>query len=470
MGALQARVTSFRSARSFPGTLGLVACLALFASACGDGGTASTSPTELAATSSATAAKDVALLSEHSLIVRVKNPAPVVGILVTATDAETGNVFYDLTDDAGLAHLSLATGRYIVTTRRVASSNPRQLQVWPYTGGEVPAVGAELGSFSGAVYVGGRSVTLTPTNFNSAFRSPLVLNAKNLGLLQGEIQLNLTPAATIQCRLLDVSGDPFRGSDTQLFASLPHFDTIHLPPVPASYTGNRALPRGLGYGVAEVESGGPCLLPGAPPGVTVIETPPVATEHGPVIFRTAVDVSQAEAASGATVDAILTPQPALAFTNYFTGEPWGDSRGAADIGGLITFGWMGRTGNSFGVTSEFRGSGIYVLELFTSNPGTNPSSSRAAVRVAILCSPSGCVLLRSRPVPPAGATGTGVRVVVNRVTQGALIWQVPIPGNQSSVWLRVVSPSGSSIKDQTVVLKAVRTPGSGNSYLIMAGS
>jgi hypothetical protein len=203
----------------------------------------------------------------------------------------------------------------------------------------------------------------------------------------------------------------------------------------------------------------------------VIETAPILMPDGPMVFRTAVTVTASEAEDGDAVETVMGPQPMLAFTNYFTGEPWDDVTGGSDIGGLISYGWKGATGNAFVVATGFRGPGTYTLDLFLSDPATSDPRQRDPVaQVAAVCSVKRCRIVPRSPTPPAGSSVTGAAMILDGEPQGTLVWQVPLPHDPSTVWLRITTPGKAGQGDRTEVLKAVRRAGSGNSYLILAGS
>jgi hypothetical protein len=79
-------------------------------------------------------------------------------------------------------------------------------------------------------------------------------------------------------------------------------------------------------------------------------------------------------------------------------------------------------------------------------------------------------MLPSAPKPPRGTTARGVIRFSQGDSEGSLVWQVPLPGNPGTVWLRITTSGQSGQGDKTVVLKAVRQAGTGNSYVIMASS
>ncbi len=161
----------------------------------------------------------------------------------------------------------------------------------------------------------------------------------------------------------------------------------------------------------------------------------------------------------------------LAFTNYFAGEPWGDVSGGNDIGGRISYGWKSATGSTFVVATGFRGLGTYSLELLSSDPAASyPNPANPLVRVSAVCSAKRCRLLPGAPKPPAGTTVMGVSMFRGGEREGTLAWQVPLPGNPGTVWLRITTSGSSAQGDRTAVLKAVRHAGTGNSYLVLAGS
>jgi hypothetical protein len=55
-------------------------------------------------------------------------------------------------------------------------------------------------------------------------------------------------------------------------------------------------------------------------------------------------------------------------------------------------------------------------------------------------------------------------------SEGTLVWRVPLPRDPSTVWLRITTPGRPGQGDRTAVLKAVRQAGTGNSFLVLAGS
>jgi hypothetical protein len=385
------------------------------------------------------------------------NPPVLPGILVTVTNIQTGEPHYGRTGTNGQAAFPLRRGEYIFTARPVATSLDSDLQIWPV--GNKLSVPADPRPFVGGVFDprNRSSLDLTAENFNVAYREPYEIRAgANL-----EITIALRLGATIACTLLDANGDPIQGSD-QVFGILPHINTRDLPPVSAEFRGNRALQRGVGYRVGN-SIDGRCSLPGAPMGNTVLETPPIQTLDGPVVYVMGLNIGENDQTSGNTVRTVGAPLPILKFRSYYVDEVFGDARGNNEIGGVITHGW--RESGEFVVSSGFQGWGNYTLQLFTSNPGSNPSSPTYSITA--VCAKTCSVQSRSSNLP-TGSTAWGVSA--GNDDDGTVVWQVPIPNNPPRIWFRIIGSGGSGVGDSTEVIEALQMEGTGNTFLIMSGS
>ena len=407
----------------------------------------------------------------HRVAVNVTDATavPVPGIVVTATDVNTGEYFLALTSAAGQAILELPDGSYVVHARNLQSAGPavpRPLSIAPFpdNAGLLPTSATQNANRLAVLWdpnAPGGSVPLDPANYSRLTLSPpLILSGPPSN---PTINLQFLAGATLNCSFYQSNGEPLRLPSTEnVFVVLPH-GSGPLPPVPADLSGFN-FPRAILLGVTTVPSGqSACALAGFSQGGigAVIETNAVMIGSAANVF-----VGLVPPASGPTNAMIpLIAQPQLATTNYLL-DDFGDAGGVEDIG-LITSGWSliaGVTSNNFLVTTRFRGLGVYTVDLRWVDPRTG---LKTRLRVAVTCALNGCKLTSVSPSNLTELVSTTGTIVSAQLAEGAITWTIRLPG-VTVVEFNVYGgiPPLSDVAPNTGAAVAKKDDGGGNSWII----
>jgi hypothetical protein len=372
------------------------------------------------------------------------------GITVIATNVETGEHFPLVTQDCtGTVLFSLPAGNYIFSAYRLKVPDVNQLVIWP------SEFGGDDGDIEGAYLpaiwdnAAGQSKKRTVSNLLGVLGS----GAIDVTNGPGSIGLTMALGATLNCTFLDENGNPLTGfEDTKVFGIVPVDEPDEKLPkrfVPSGFDSRdegylNGLRRGSGFGISSLSN---CSFPGTPEGTIFIESEPVELDGEYKVYR----ASRVVGGSG-TFTTTAGPTP-LMIKKSHTNEEIGDAVGPQDFGGAIVYGWNVPVfvpdspngdqdpGNTFIVTSQFRGNGHYTVELAKgpSFPGTG-----TPITVTALCENKGCKLHSSSGLPRGvrvDVEGTSARNV-NGFEAGSLEWRITLPTSGTGAW-RISDSPGS---------------------------
>jgi hypothetical protein len=411
----------------------------------------------------------------YPVTVEVTGSPGVPGITVIATNVVTGQFYPLVTDVNGQLTFYLPLGQYVFSAYRFRISDVSQLVIWPYDVND--GVDPNLPPYSPVIFKPGvGSLLRNPANLFDALNTPVGVGPSGTS----SIPLNFAQGATIQCVFLDENGVPIQPDESfQVFGVVPLPDDPRLPPpfLPPGFTApTNNLPRGMGFGVTSVQTtGGGCTLPGAPEGLVVLESEVLYDENGdPYVYRASTEVGP----DGETIMA-AGPMPALAKQFSYFGEPWGDASGDQDIGGAIIAGW--RRGAQFGdlyqpaskfiVSTQFRGDGIYRVEVW--RDATNKPYD---VEFRASCDLDGCSGQLGGSTIPVGSgitlSATGVSSATTGAENGTVVFEIDWPDLPigTNLFVRVygrnLNNPSDAFNDPTFYLLAVKEAGAGNTFLL----
>jgi hypothetical protein len=388
--------------------------------------------------SNAAAAEADATVREdaHQVQVQVTGSPPVPGVLVTATNTESGEYVMSLTDHQGVATLLLPNGNYLLHARNIGDAGPTvtqagglQLALAPVPDGyrTLNTTSTQNVNHASVLYTQTGSVPLTPQNYSAFTAAPqLILTGTPTTHALG---LHFDPGASIDCSLVDENGNPIVSpTDENVFivAPMPP-STGPLPPLPPQLA-SLGLPRGLLTSASTIPAGSTsCNVAGVAataPGGTIIETNTVKVNGEDKVFVSTVEVSPSQASTGAVVPSVIMAEPRRSFTHYLN-DVYGDSPVNTDLG-LVTGGWTFQDNavtNEFVVAARFRGHGEYTLQLsYTNSTGAHTYQIRAN------CSSDKCKLNPSGSDLPNGllnsVTGTSAK---HGDGNGTVMWRLNLP-------------------------------------------
>ena len=417
------------------------------------------------------------LTSPHHVIVTVTGSGAVPGVLVTATNTQTGDYLLALTDANGRVVFFLPNGPYLFHARNLSDAGPAlpqygglQLAVAPLPeGAPILNTAATQGvNHASALYTPNGSIPLTPENYSAVSQAPYVLSGP--GTVH-TLTISFLPGATVTCNLIDAQANPIQlAAPENLFVILPVATGLLMPPVPLALQG-LGLQRGLLTGATTVAAGSNlCNVAGittTPLGGAVIESNSVPINGEEKVFINAFDVSSSQAAGGATIQTVMVAEPRRSFTHYIT-DPFGDNPGTTDVG-LVTGGWTIQNGvetDEFVVAARYRGHGQYILEIsFNAGSGIETHQIRAT------CSEREplCRLNSGGPRLPDGflINVEGASSVVEGRAEGTVIWRVYMPG-VSEVTVRVFTgqPGKYDIAPNGPQPTRMKKGGNGNTWII----
>src|SRR5687768_10273292 len=240
--------------------------------------------------------------SNHLVRVLVTGPSPVPGVLVTATNTQTGSYILAITNEGGVATFNLSNGSYLLHARNLSAARPvvpalgeLRLAIAPLPEGQrlLNTAATQGANHVSALYTPNGSVPMTPQNYSALSQQPpLVLSGPGT---THDITIAFLAGATVTCNLFDAAANAVQlPAAENMFVILPMDPSLPMPPVPQVLQ-DLNLPRGLLTTATTVAAGSnACSVAGimaTPGGGVVIETNSVTLNGEEKVFISSVEVT-----------------------------------------------------------------------------------------------------------------------------------------------------------------------------------
>ena len=422
----------------------------------------------------------------HKVVLTVTGSPPVPGVVVTAVKATgadgSGEYQVQLTDAAGQATFYLSDAGWLFHARNLGDRGPEDegffLARAPLPEGQGLL---QTGTTEGVNHVSvfydpageNTSVTYNPENLERLTANPVLLSG---GSSARDIGVDFEAGATVTCDLRDENGEPLAvPAPENVFLIVPHREGARLPPLPAGIPG-ADLPRGMLVSAATIQAGGStCSLAGVPSSdgyetAPVLETNPIVVNGEEKLFVQAVEVTEAEANSGSTVQTLIVAEPKRARLEYVE-DAWEDTRGDGDLG-LLSYGWTlqnAQVSDVFALAAHVRGESQYALHIRYTDPGTGREQSIRSTLEWDAAQEEWTVVEQTPHRLPAGVEirVTGYAEGSGADLEGTAIWRLTLPGVDELEFRAIGGERGGfDFAPDRDFRRATKPTESGNTWLV----